>query len=334
MIVLERGNVGRESTWAGAGILSPLLPWDYADSVNRLSEYSRGLFQAWCASLQSLSGIDPEFRNTGMLVLPPFDHPRAEAWCLDHGWRFARRNSGDFLSGGATEDALWLPDVAQVRNPRLVKTLRGAAKAMGVDVRENVQVTGFESQDGHIRRVLTKREAYSVNTCIIAAGAWSGDFPGLEGFSQRIYPVRGQILLFKQTLGCLSSVIYCNGHYMVPRADGHILVGSTLEYVGFDKSTTETARREIQDFAVTLLPLLADAELISHWSGLRPGSPDNLPVIGRHPAYENLFINSGHFRYGVTMAPGSAKLLTSLIFSESPPIHPDDYMAACQPCEK
>ncbi len=333
VVVLERGSAGRESTWAGAGILSPLLPWDYGDAVNALSEYSRSLFPAWCDSLQALSAIDPEFRETGMLVMPPFDLTRAEDWCRRHGWRHARRNSKDFLPVGAMDDALWLPDVAQARNPRLAKALRGAAAAMGVELRENVQVSGLESRGGRVRQVLARNERFSADAFVVAAGAWSGDIPGLEGFSQRIYPVRGQILLFKQATGCLSTVIYSNGHYMVPRADGHILVGSTLEYVGFNKSTTDIARREILDFAVSMLPALAHTELVSHWSGLRPGSPDNLPVIGRHPVYENLFLNSGHFRYGVTMAPGSAKLLTSLVLSEPPPIPPAAYIADGLPSE-
>jgi glycine oxidase len=111
----------------------------------------------------------------------------------------------------------------------------------------------------------------------------------------------------------LSHVILQQGIYLIPRRDGHILVGSTVEDVSFDKSTTDTARTMLHGAAITLLPSLQNAPLIMHWSGLRPGSVDNIPTIARHPMIENLYANTGHFRYGVTMAPASARLLADLI---------------------
>jgi glycine oxidase len=100
-----------------------------------------------------------------------------------------------------------------------------------------------------------------------------------------------------------------SGLYLIPRRDGHLLVGSTVEDVGFDKSTTDEARETLLQRAVTMLPALRGMPLVKHWAGLRPGSPDNIPTIGRHFHLENLYINSGHFRYGVTMAPASVEVL-------------------------
>jgi len=336
--VLEQGAAGQESTWAGGGILSPLLPWQYDHAVNALSEFSRGLFAEWSDRLRDLSGVDPEYRLTGMLVLPPFDLELAGGWCAKHGWRCETRPVTDVLPDMPAEadslaaQALWLPGVAQARNPRLARALRGAALACGVNLLEGERVIDIAASGGRIRHVATVRGHYAAANFIIAAGAWSGTLPGLAYLRQRIEPVRGQMLLFKTPVGMLQSVVYRDGRYLIPRADGHLLAGSTLERVGFDKRVSDTAAREIHEFAAGLLPALRDARPMQHWSGLRPGSPGNLPAIGVYPGYENLYVNSGHFRYGLTLAPGSARLLTALIHDETPPLPAEPYQinSACR----
>lgn len=318
--LLERGQCGAESTWAGGGILSPLLPWQYGDAVNALSEYSRGIFPEWCARQEAATGLDAEYQTSGMLVLPPFNHAEAFEWCDKHGWRCETRNSQAFLSGGDAQSALWLPDVAQARNPRLAKVLHAAALAAKVRIVESAEVTGLIEEQGRISRVDSTQGSFSPAAVIVAAGAWSGVLPGLESMAERVYPVRGQMLLFKLASASLPCIVLQNGAYLIPRKDGHVLAGSTLERTGFDKSTTDIAKRELLAFAAGILPALSELVLTRHWSGLRPGSPDNVPVISRLPAFENVFINSGHFRYGVTMAPGSAMVLADLIERKTPAI--------------
>ncbi len=325
VVVIDQGAAGRESTWAGAGILSPLLPWQYADAVNQLAEYSRSLFPAWCESLQGWSGVDPELRRTGMLVLSPAELASAVAWCDRWGWPRSMVESDEFLPERPGQPALWLPDVAQVRNPRLIHALRGASQARKVVLTEGVRVLGLDSVDGKVVGVVTDRGRFSCGACVVAAGAASATIPGLELFAGRVFPVRGQMLLYKLPTGFLKTVVYRDGHYLVPRADGHLLVGSTLERVGFDRSTTPGARAELTAFAGELLPVLQGMEPIAHWSGLRPGSPDNIPLICRVEGHDNLYLNTGHYRYGVTMAPGAAKLLASLLFAEAPAIPVDPY---------
>jgi glycine oxidase len=322
--VIERGQAGQESTWAGGGILSPLPPWAYGDAVNALSDYSRALFPDWCADLRARSGVDVELRHTGMLILPPHDTATATTWCEAHGWRWTTRDSGDFLPGAGRE-ALWLPDVDQARNPRLVRALRGAALARGIRLLESTEARALRVDGDRVTGVDTDGGPLAAAACIVAAGAWSGILPGLDGFGRRIWPVRGQMLLFQCAPDTLATVILENGRYLIPRADGHILAGSTLEDVGFDKSVTTEARASLLDFAHRLLPALGPDNLTGQWSGLRPGSPDNIPAIGRHPRLANLYLNSGHFRYGVTMAPGSARLLRALIENAPPPIAPEPY---------
>jgi len=328
--LLDRSRAGAESTWAGGGILSPLLPWQYGEAVNALSEYSRALFPDWIARQQTLSGLDAEYRASGMLVLPPFDLAEAAAWCARHAWRCEARSSGEFLATTA-EEALWLPDVAQVRNPRLIHVLRGAAIASGVRIVESTEVTGWVAEHGRISRVNTTQGDFSAAGVVVAAGAWTGTLPGLEAFATQIFPVRGQMLLFKLPPDSLTTIVLQNGCYLIPRQDGHVLAGSTLELSGFDKSTTDSARQALLAFAAGILPALSERVLVKHWSGLRPGSPENVPIIAPHPGFSNLFINSGHFRYGVTMAPGSARLLADLIEGKQTAISVAPYAQSMNP---
>lgn len=312
--VLERGVCGGESSWAGGGILSPLLPWDYSSAVTDLTQLSCQLFPEWVAHIADMSGIDPEYRVSGMRVLPPFDVERAAQWCTAHGARLA-------MDG----DVLWLPDVAQVRNPRLIKALRLALDRMDVRIVEHVEVTEIVSTQDRVGRLDTTAGPFAAEHYVVAAGAWSKKLLGKQGEQLDIKPVRGQMLLYRAQPGILPHILLQNGTYLIPREDGHILVGSTLEDVGFDKATTEEVKAALHVRALGMLPQLAQAEFIKHWAGLRPASPDNIPIIARHPQLENIFLNSGHFRYGVTMAPASAQILANHLFNRGQPFDVSSY---------
>lgn len=311
--VLERGSVGAESSWAGGGILSLLLPWDYSGSVQQLAEYSRHLYPAWIRRLRALSDIDPEYVDSGLLVLPPYVHTAAVRWCLGHDQSWKIRSGSEFGLVDGSGVGMWLPSVSQVRNPRLVSALLSAVKARGVTVREHVNVFGLECSGRRIEGVRTSDGKYPAGGVVLTAGAWSGCLPQIESLKKRVYPVRGQMLLFKTKSSGLDTIIYQDGRYLIPRKDGHVLAGSTLEMVGFDRRTTHSAKQQLMTFASRLAPTLNSASLVRHWSGLRPGSKGNVPFVCRHPDYWNLFINAGHFRYGVTLAPATARLLVQQI---------------------
>jgi glycine oxidase len=312
--VLERGACGGESSWAGGGILSPLLPWDYSAAVTDLTQLSCRLFPGWVKLVAEISGIDPEYQLSGMRVMPPFDVARAMQWCAGHGMRLERDG-----------EVLWLPDVAQVRNPRLIKALRLALERMGVRIVERAEVTGIVSTEDRVDRLDTTAGVFAADQYVVAAGAWSKKLLGKQGEQIDIKPVRGQMLLYRAQRGMLQHILLQNGTYLIPRDDGHILVGSTLEDVGFDKATTEEARAVLHARALGMLPQLAQAEFIKHWAGLRPAAPDNVPIIARHPQLENLFLNSGHFRYGVTMAPASAQILANRMLNREQPFDVSRY---------
>lgn len=299
--VLDKGEAGMEASWAGGGILFPLLPWDYPEEVTSLAAAGASLYPEWSAALHESSGIDPEYAKCGMKVLPgsrPME--KAAAWCISHNMRFSEGESGEFH----------LPDVAQARNPRLLRALRKALENMGVEIVEHCEALALRGKDGKISGIETSsRGILEAENYAVCAGAWSGRMLGRED----IFPVKGQMLLF-EAKGLLDLILLRDDIYLVPRRDGRILAGSTLEHSGFDKSLT--LGKHLHEKASGILPELKSLSPVKHWAGLRPGSPGNIPTISRHPEFGNLYVNSGHFRYGVTMAPASAKMLAGLVSGE------------------
>ncbi|MFZ5575222.1 MAG: glycine oxidase ThiO [Pseudomonadota bacterium] len=313
--VLERGEAGRESSWAGGGILSPLLPWDYAEAVSALALRSMQAFAGWVADVEARSGLAAEYWRCGMRVLDAEAPDAALAWGAAHGLAVEPRADG----------SLWLPEIAQVRNPRLIAALRAAVLNAGGTLREHCAATGVLSERGRVTAVQTETGTLPADTVVLAAGAWSG--LGLAGLvpPPNIRPIRGQMLLFRLEPGALDTILYRRGLYLIPRRDGHLLVGSTLEDAGFDKSTNRDTAARLHAEAAALLPALAKIAPVQHWAGLRPGAPANFPVIDRHPDFENVFVNTGHYRYGVTLAPAAAELLADLIAGKPPALDPTPY---------
>jgi len=320
VMVLELGEPGRESSWAGAGILSLLLPWDYADPVTSLAHHSQALYADWIAGIRSHAGTDPEFLRSGMWVLPPFDVAKAATWQASRGQPAMPVPAAAAAALSPALAGLWLDDVAQVRNPRLVSALLEALASRGVVVSTGMAVTGFDVAQGRVTAVTSGSHRWVAGNYVVAAGAWSREMLGAHALDLPIRPVRGQMLLYRAQPDRLPCIVYEGGHYLVPRSDGHILAGSTLEEAGFDKTTTLAAQAELHAFVTRLLPDIAASGPIRHWAGLRPGSPGNVPIIGRHPQLTNLYANTGHFRYGVTLAPASARMLADLALDTPSPI--------------
>ncbi len=178
-----------------------------------------------------------------------------------------------------------MPEVAQMRNPRLVKSLKASLQHHQVDVSEQEAVTGFDIQQDRVVGIHTISRTIPTEKIVVTAGAWSAALLQQAGVSVDVEPVRGQMLVFKALPELVKHTILSQGHYLIPRRDGRVLIGSTLEYVGFDKSTTEQARAELIESALALIPQLGQYAVEKHWSGLRPGSRSGVPFIGSSPSY-------------------------------------------------
>ena len=329
--VLERGELARESSWAGGGILSPLYPWRYPEPVTALASWSQRHYGQWVADIQAESGIDPEYIQSGLLIQGSSEEQdEAQAWAQQYDVEMRPVNPAEATALeprlGQPAQGLWLPRVGQVRNPRLLQALIKACTRLGVGFKENCPVEGVLQRDGRAYGVRTAAAEFEADSVVVAGGAWSREILGQLGNKLQVEPVKGQMLLYQAEAGLLQRIVLSRGHYLIPRSDGHILVGSTLEYAGFDKTPTEQARRALQAAAEELIPMLVDYPLVKHWAGLRPGSADGIPYIGVHPQLESLYVSAGHFRNGVVMAPASARLLVDLMLGREPILDPLPYV--------
>ena len=330
--LLERGECGRESSWAGGGILSPLSPWDMPEAVSLLAAWSQRRYPALAAGLADETGIDAEWTQSGLLSLDPDagTAARAAAWAREHGARLETLDAAGVarlepLCRPAAQ-ALWLPEVAQIRNPRLLRALKRSLEIAGVALDEHTGVSELLSRAGRIAGVRTEDgEIIEADCVIVAGGAWSGILLEPLGIRTDIRPVKGQMLMYRAEPGLVRCILQDHGRYAVPRRDGHVLFGSTLEESGFDRSVSDGARAELTAAAASLVPALAACPLVRHWAGLRPGSTDGVPSIGPVPGVAGLYVNAGHFRNGVLLAPASARLLADIVLGRPPILEPAPY---------
>ncbi|MCU7865598.1 MAG: glycine oxidase ThiO [Candidatus Thiodiazotropha sp. (ex Lucinoma borealis)] len=327
--LIEQSNTGRESSWAGGGIVSPLYPWRYDASITALTKWSQEYYPRLTDILIKEGSIDPEYTRNGLLILEPTDTVAAIHWSkqfkqpLQVIGRQSALECEPTMQTDATE-AVWMVDVAQIRNPRLTKSLYQSI-SQSISIHQQTKATELLIKNGRIRGIKTENGSFHADNVVICAGAWAGEL--LQGLASppSIEPVLGQMIIFRHQPGSISRIVLHNDRYIIPRKDGRVLVGSTLEYRGFNKTTTEQAKQELKQFALTLFPTLKKADIEHHWAGLRPGSPNGIPYIGPIPEVAGLFINAGHFRNGVVLGPASSRLMADIMLERPPILTPSPY---------
>lgn len=309
--LFESKSVGSESSRAGGGILSPLYPWREPAELSELTLWSQLNYPCLTEILHQTTGIDPEWNRCGMKILAAgAEQEQALEW--------AEENKVS-LEYDADEQSLWLRDVAQIRNPLLISALKKDLESTGIEIRENTVVTRIRVSGHNIEAIETTDGEFAADMAVIASGAWSSDLlPDLA-----IRPVRGQMICYQAPPGFINHILMKNGIYLIPRRDGSVLVGSTIEEVGYDKGITDEAKTHFMQAAEEMLPGISRFPVIGHWSGLRPAASRNIPYIGPHPAAEDLYVNTGHHRNGILHAPGSARLLADIILKREPVISPE-----------
>jgi glycine oxidase len=303
--VFERGEPGQEASWAGAGIIPPGNPAGAATPLDRLRAIGSVRFPELARDLQDRTGHDPGYRRCGGIEFLREDAgPILEVWQRE-GIRFHRLKRAELhqlepaVLATAGEPYL-LPECAQVRNPWHLRALLAACEQVGVRL--------------HRHTPLTSLTEVPARHCLLAAGAWSRALLPTVPPHVAVHPVRGQIVLLRTPTPLFTRVLMVGKRYLVPRSDGHVLIGSTEEpEAGFTKGTTAEAVAELIRFACGLVPALASAELVKCWSGLRPATGDGLPIIGPVPGQANVLVATGHFRAGVQLSIGTAQVMTELI---------------------
>ncbi len=325
--LLDRQSTGQEASWAGAGMLPPGNLSKATTPESRLRSYSHQLWKSLSADLLDRTGIDNGYHICGAVEVLT-DSNEADFREQLRQWQaeeirvqiLNRSDSEQFVPDLNQEfnSAAYLPDFAQVRNPRHLQALRAACLQRGVEILEHAQELTFRAEGDRISEVRLPTRSLQFNRVCITAGAWSTSILQPLGFSIPVKPLRGQIVQLNLPTLPFRCVIESGRRYLVPRRDGLILIGSTEEDVGFVKQNTTEGVAGLLEFATFLVPSLAHADVVKSWAGLRPGSPDELPLLGLVPGFSNLYLGAGHFRSGLQMSPGTATILADLL-SDMPP---------------
>ncbi len=332
--IVDRPLSQNQASWAAAGLLPPANLAQAPDAYERLRAYSRETLTVWCEVLRTQTGIDAELRTRGAIHVARTKGESAALSASAAQWQQEgiQVEPLDELRGTQLEPALqqglqrglwhaayFLPDEATVRPPRLLKALQQACRQQGVRfLSEEVGHWEIKKNEGLAR--LSTGEPLRADSYCICSGAWSERHLRQCGLNAEIIPWRGQMLLYKLDPVALRRVIYEGPNYIVPRDDGLVLVGATMEEVGFGDEVTAAARRRLEEFAWTLIPELAHAELIRQWAGFRPGTVDGFPLLGRIEPLTNIYVATGHFRSGIAMSAGSAVVLDDLMQGRAPQV--------------
>ena len=327
-LVLDQREPGREASWAGAGMIAPEAETPGASPMVRLRSWSARLYPLWADQLRAETGIDVGYRKCGGVDVAFTEAEDAELRAAAGVWRSqgvaherlapADRSRVEPALNPEAQSVYFLPDRAQVRNPRLIRALIDAITNRGGRVQAGAAVNGFLMEKGRASAVMSSAGRFACGVVVVAAGAWSG--PLLEPLGTRAPtpPNKGQIVLLRGDRPLLRRIVEHGRNYLVPRDDGRILVGATEENAGFDRMPTESSYHLLIREARQLCPILRDAEVELVWAGLRPGSIDSRPYLGMIPGSSNVVIATGHNRAGLQLAPATAEVVVDLVLGRAP----------------
>jgi glycine oxidase len=292
-VVLVDSNNCKKNTasWAGAGIISPLYPWKYSDFVNDLSFKSQLIYKDICNELLRDTGIDPEYIKSGLKMFDEFDNKVAKKWLKNNNINYK------------IEDNSAIFDIAQIRNPKILQALKADLLNRKVKVIENTTIKHLNIKNNIVFGADNIESKYT----IICGGSFSNNLTNYD-----VFPVKGQMITLQDDSKQVKNICLKNGNYLVPRKDGVIVVGATMENAGYDKKLDEIVKNQLFEFAIDIFPHLKNTKITNHWCGFRPATSGN-PIIKKSVEIQNLFINTGHFRNGLNTAPESAKIITNLI---------------------
>ncbi|MBS1787407.1 MAG: glycine oxidase ThiO [Acidobacteria bacterium] len=330
VVVIERGEIGREASQAAGGMLVPLAEADEADDLFDLCVASRALYADFAQELQQASGTNIEYRTEGTLYLSLTDEDDEE---LERRWQWqhaaglnVKRLNADCarkLEPQINDKLRWalkFPDDHQVNNRLLIQALYLAAQRIGVEFQTQTEAERLliESRAGRkqIVGVTTSRGEVRSNTVIVAAGSWSSLLkteaetllPKLK-----VEPVHGQMVAVEMPARPVNHIIYSCRAYVVPRLSGVLIAGSTSDKFGFEKRVTAGGLASIIGRAKEILPGFGNLTVIETWSGLRPRASDGLPVIGIDDSVAGLIYATGHYRNGILLTPVTAKAVSEIV---------------------
>lgn len=324
LVIDKASAVGTEASWAGAGILTSHASTH--EPYPTLCRASLALYPALAEELRAETQIDIEYIQSGTLSV--FFNPDEAAGLIGLADRRVKRG---FSTEVLTAEQAWelepalsksitgavlFPEDAQVRNPKMVTALAKGAAKLGAAFQVGNPVTNFirVSEDGTERvvGVVVNGETLYADTFVIAAGCWTGALTAELDVPIQVKPAKGQIVLIEAMPPPFQHIVDGLGIYIVPRADGKILLGATVEFVGYDKTATVDGAKQMIDAGIAIAPQLAQSTFVQTWAGLRPHAKKG-PLLGYLPGYDNVVLASGHFKNGILLAPITGQLIGELI---------------------
>jgi glycine oxidase len=326
--LFDAQDPGREASWASAGILSPAPENPGMISMVQFGKASLAMYPEFIELVEELSGIQTGYRANGTLEALFSRHAREELntiVALHRGLGLkaeaisaqeARDLEPDLSE--ETEAAVLRPDEASVDNRLLASALIEAANRSGVEIHAGKAVEAIWREGSECRGAVVRGEQISAKHTIVAAGSFSAQIAGAQEYAP-VRPAKGQMVSLRCDSARIQRVLWSERIYVVPRNDGRILCGATVENAGFDKTVTASGIHANLDAAIELAPILARARVEDTWAGLRPDSPDHLPIIGPTDV-GGLLIATGHFRSGVLLTPITAKLIGEFIAEKTPSV--------------
>ena len=311
VLIVERGEPGREASYAAAGMLAD-FPLEMPSALQSLASASARMYPEFVHELQDESGMNVDLRDQGTIFFATPDQLREHPSLIDDCPLPSPLAELEPALGQTDLPAAYLKERSVDPRALTAAALR-AARHRGVDISSGTSVSEVMVANGTVAGVKTAKTSYSAPVVVNCAGAWAGQ---LKPHSVPTRPVKGQMLaLVGDSRSLLHHVVRAPEIYLVPRSDGRIVVGSTLEEAGYDKRTDAATIQRMYQAAIHLLPALARARMLEAWAGLRPGSPDNLPILGvtSTPGY---FVATGHFRDGILLTPVTVHIMAQVVSGE------------------
>jgi glycine oxidase len=344
--VLERGRVGQEASWAAAGMIAPQAEADGPGPFFDFCLKARDAFEAIVDRLVRDSGIDPEYDRAGILYVALDEDERVQ---LERRARWQRSVGAPLeeLSGAEarriepmlSREALYaihMPTNRRTDNRKLTQAYAAAARRAGAEFVEGARVEALairgEGAAGAVRQaggvVMDDGSIREADVVVIAAGSWAGEIRGLEADRVKLHPVRGQMVCFEVAPGTIGTALFSLRGYVVPRRDGRLLAGSTMEEAGYNKAVTLAGLDKIARGAAAIMPALGAAAFREAWAGLRPATRDLLPVLGFSPSVSNVLWAAGHFRSGILLSAITGEIIADLVKGRRPAVELGAFSAA------
>ena len=325
IVICDQGELGKEASWAAAGILAPQVEADSTNDFFQLACASRDLYPEFARALREETGVDVELDTTGTLYVAFTEDEEIELrqryeWQRRAGLRVEWLDAADVRSlepnvSDQVRCGLCFPEDWQVENRKLVEALIVSNRKLGVHLLPKCEVASLHFDRSRVAGVETATGIITAPAILLCAGAWTSSVTTSAHAAEQVQiePVRGQMLCFKPEQTIARHVVYGREGYLVPRRDGRLLAGSTSEHVGFDKSVTDEGINGIRLMAQKIAPALSSVPTVDSWAGFRPRAADDLPVLGPDSEIDGLFYATGHYRNGILLAPITAQVIADLL---------------------